>query len=243
MGIYIMLKKMSIGLRFGLGFSLILLSFTTVCILALNLSKTESFSNDNLDSRNSAMKDVYIPIGVAVLSGTLFIVLFAIYIAKSEKKLKERSIRLKEMLKKQTRELQNTQEQLIRKERLAVLGQLAGSLGRELRNPLGAISNSVYYLNMVHADVDDNVKEALDIMSKEINNSVKVVRDSLDFSRTKATEGNEASVKEIVANVLEKHPPPEGVEVVTYFAANLPPIFVDIEQIENQVLGNLVINA
>lgn len=43
-------------------------------------------------------------------------------------------------------ELRDAQEQLIHKERLAILGQLAGGVGHELRNPLGVISNAVYYL-------------------------------------------------------------------------------------------------
>jgi len=61
--------------------------------------------------------------------------------------LKEYSEHLEEMVEDRTRDLRNAQEQLVRKEKLAVLGQLAGSMGHELRNPLGVISNSVYYLN------------------------------------------------------------------------------------------------
>jgi len=45
-------------------------------------------------------------------------------------------------------ELRHTSEELGRSERLALIGQLAGGVGHELRNPLGAIGNAVYYLRM-----------------------------------------------------------------------------------------------
>jgi GAF domain-containing protein len=41
-----------------------------------------------------------------------------------------------EELQQTIRQLQETQERLTRQEKLAVLGQLAGSVGHELRNPL-----------------------------------------------------------------------------------------------------------
>jgi len=48
-------------------------------------------------------------------------------------------------------------------EPLAVLGQLAGGLGRELRNPLGAIKSAAYFLNMAPEEPELEVKETLSI--------------------------------------------------------------------------------
>jgi len=59
----------------------------------------------------------------------------------------------------------------VRKEKLAVLGQVAGSVGHELRNPMGVMSNAVYFLQTVLADADDVVKEYLDIIKNEIAGS------------------------------------------------------------------------
>jgi PAS domain S-box-containing protein len=161
---------------------------------------------------------------------------------RAEEKLKEYSERLEEMVKERTRELHEAQEQLVRREKLAVLGQLAGGVGHELRNPLGVISNAVYYLKMVLSDADETTREYLEMISTEVGNSTKIVSGLLDFARTRPAEREEIGVSDLVAQVLEKHSPPEGVHVTTEVASDLPTVYVDPRQIE-QVLTNLVTNA
>jgi PAS domain S-box-containing protein len=146
--------------------------------------------------------------------------------------------------------LRDAQEQLVRREKLAMLGQLAGSVGHELRNPLSVISNAVYYLKMVlspgeegtSSDADGVIQEYLDIISAEIRNSQKIVSDLLDFGRIRPAEREKAAVSTLVAQALKKQPPPEGVQVKTEFPPDLPAVFVDPRQIE-MILGNLITNA
>jgi len=71
--------------------------------------------------------------------------------------LKEHSEHLEEMVEERTRELKDAQEQLVRSEKLAVIGQLASGVCHELRNPLGVIGNSAYYLNTKLKDADEKV--------------------------------------------------------------------------------------
>jgi len=107
---------------------------------------------------------------------------------------------------------------------------------------MGVISNAVYYLKMVLPDADENVKEYLEMISTEVDNSEKIVSDLLDLSRTRTADKERILVSELVARVLEKQPPPEGVEVVTEVDDSLPPLFVDPRQLV-QVLHNLMANA
>ena len=156
--------------------------------------------------------------------------------------LKEHSERLEEMVDERTQELRDAQEQLIRQEKLAFLGQLAGSVAHEMRNPLGVISNAVFYLKMILPDADETTSEYLDLISSEVRNSDGIVADLLDFGRTRMADREKTAVSVLVAGVLEKRPPPQDVEVTTQLPPDLPPVFTDPRQM-GQVLGNLVTNA
>lgn len=117
--------------------------------------------------------------------------------------------------KQMEEELRDAQEQLIRKERLAILGQLAGGVGHELRNPLGVISNAFYYLKTTLPDADETTKEYLEMISAEVHDAEKIVSDLLDLSRTKPAESEEIAVSQLVTQVLDSQPPPKKVKVTT----------------------------
>ncbi len=162
---------------------------------------------------------------------------------QAEEKLKEYSERLEEKVEERTRELREAHEQLVRREKLATLGQLAGGLGHELRNPLGAIKNAIYLLNMVVEDPDPEVKEALDIIEKEVGISEGVITSLLDFARPKApTLRHLVNINDIVEAAVSRVPVPENVEVVEELGETLPTVLADPGQL-TQVFENLIQNA
>jgi signal transduction histidine kinase len=89
-------------------------------------------------------------------------------------------------IRQRNKELQDAQEQLICKEKLAVLGQLAGGVGHELRNPLAAIKNTAYFLDMVLEEPDPKVKEMLEILEKKVDTCERIISSLLDFARVKS---------------------------------------------------------
>ncbi len=144
--------------------------------------------------------------------------------------------------KKAQAALEKAQEQLIRREKLAMLGQLAGGVAHELRNPLGAISNAVYYLKMVLDDTEEITDEYLDILSQEVQNAEKIISDLLDFARIKSSARRSVAVGEIVDRVLDREAIPENVDTTVQIPTQLPSVTVDPQQIA-QVVSNLVSNA
>lgn len=162
--------------------------------------------------------------------------------ARADEALREYSERLQEMVGERTKELKDAQAQLVRQERLAMLGQLAGGIGHELRNPLGVISNAVYFLQMTVPNPDETTREYLEIITQEVQNSEKIVSDLLEFARTRPSAAEEVRVWELLAHVLDRHPPPENVATTCDAPPGLPLVFIDPRQIE-QVLGSLVQNA
>lgn len=155
--------------------------------------------------------------------------------------LRQRVAELEEVVGERTKELREFREQLVRKERLAVLGRLAGGVAHELRSPLGVISNAVYYLKMVLPDADETTRKYLKMISEEVRNAEQIVSDLLDFSHTRLPHREKTAISELVAEVLERRPPPEAVEVVTHLVPDLPAVHVDPRQIGLLMLASALI--
>jgi PAS domain S-box-containing protein len=161
---------------------------------------------------------------------------------RAEEALKEYSEHLEEMVEERTKELRDAQEQLIRKERLAVLGQMAGGVGHELRNPLGAISNAAYFLSMVLEEPEPEVKETLEILQKEVKTSEMIISSLLDFARAKPPTRRKVDINDVVQEALSRATVPENVEVVSQLDETLPIILADPDQL-GQVFENIILNA
>ena len=109
-----------------------------------------------------------------------------------ERKVRERTARLHESesryreLFQETRrayeELKSTQEKLIRSERLAAVGELAAQIAHEIRNPLGAITNSVGVLRR-DLELTGDDRRLLDVVHEETERLESIVADFLKFAR------------------------------------------------------------
>ncbi len=144
--------------------------------------------------------------------------------------------------KRAEEELRDAQEQLARKEKLAVLGELAGGMGHELRNPLGAIKNSVYFLNIALENPQQEVKETLEILEKEVAASERLISSLFDFARPKPSSWHKVDVNEVVQEALSRNSVPENVEVAIQLDLSLPTILGDPDQLV-QAFENIILNA
>jgi two-component system NtrC family sensor kinase len=148
-----------------------------------------------------------------------------------------------EDLNKQSTKLRGAQDALVRSERLSAIGQLASSVAHELRNPLGVMKNVVYYFNMLELGKDnDEVKENLDILATEIENSNKIISDLLEFARIKEPTLRPENINIIIKEVLNRLEKSPTIEVLTELGDTLPDVEVDALQIQ-QVFYNIAKNA
>jgi signal transduction histidine kinase len=161
---------------------------------------------------------------------------------EAEKEVRRLNEQLEHEVEERTSQLIEAQEELLRKEKLAILGQLSGSVGHELRNPLGVMSNAVYFLKMVHSEADETTKEYLDIIKYEIDNSLRIITDLLDFARTKTAQLQTVSVRALIDESLGKCTIPKNIELINNLPELMPYLKVDPQQI-GQVLHNLIMNA
>ncbi len=161
---------------------------------------------------------------------------------RAEAEINKLNEELEARVQERTKQLEDAQEELVRKEKLAILGRISGSIGHELRNPLGVMSNAVYFLKMVLAEADETVGEYLDIIKKEIDNSLRIITDLLDFARTKPPQLKTVHARALIDESLGGCTIPENVELQIAVPSALPPLRVDPAQM-GQVLQNLITNG
>ncbi len=139
-------------------------------------------------------------------------------------------------------DLHAAQDQLVRRERLALLGHLAGGVGHELRNPLGVMTNAVYILEMALPSPEPLVRDYLGILRSQITLSETIVSDLLDFARTKPPQRTATRLHEIVDQQINRLGAGAPAAVTSEVCTSLPAVDVDPTQI-GQVLFNLLTNA
>ncbi len=161
---------------------------------------------------------------------------------RAEEALKAYSEQLEEMVEMRTKELKEVQDQLMRQEKLAVLGRLAGSVGHELRSPLSSIKDAAYFLNMTLEDPKPEVNEALSTLDKEVEISKRIISSLLDFAYPKPLNLMSIDVNKVVRDTLSRASIPDEIEVRSQLTETLPKIVADSDQF-SRVLGHLILNA
>jgi signal transduction histidine kinase len=139
-------------------------------------------------------------------------------------------------------ELEQAQVQLIRQEKLAAVGQLASTVGHELRNPLGVVMNVLYLMEAgVGDDPDGPMRRHIATAKREISAATLIVSDLLDYSAGRQPILAPVQVSDLVTEALSVAPPPKGVQVVQQGEPHLT-IEADHDQIR-QALLNLITNG
>ena len=150
----------------------------------------------------------------------------------------ERTARLETALS----ELELAQQELVKKERLAMLGQLASAVGHELRNPLGVLTNAMYVIEQCLPDAPPLVREYLDLMRAQIAASERIVGDLLDTARMRVPETESVDLQQLVEAQVRHLLPTTEVAIKQRFRDDIPLVRMDPIQL-SQILLNLITNA
>ena len=141
-------------------------------------------------------------------------------------------------------ELDQTQEELLQKEKLASMGQLAAGVAHEINNPLGTI---LLFSDMMYKEVDedDPRRDDLKMIINETTRCKSIVADLLNFSRQQNVIAQETNIHDLLEQVIEGlsvQPAFQEVKFVRHFSSVVPPIQADPDQLQ-QVFINLFNNA
>ena len=111
---------------------------------------------------------------------------------------------LERRVAERTRALEVAQQDLVRKERLAVLGRLAGGVAHQIRNPLGAIRNAVSVISR-HSDdpTHPSFREAIRILQDESIHANRIVTDLVSYARVRSPLPRPLSIPEMVRELVD----------------------------------------
>jgi len=116
-------------------------------------------------------------------------------------RLYEAQVERAEELENINRQLEESQEQIIRVEKMSVIGELTSAIAHELRNPLTVIGGFVNLL-LSGGQSDDNA-EYLNIVLSETHRAETVLHQVLDFSKASRAKTRELMFNELVAKTRD----------------------------------------
>jgi signal transduction histidine kinase len=151
---------------------------------------------------------------------------------------------LAERVEERTRELRETQAQLVQAEKLAALGELSAGVAHEINNPLHILQAYVEYMASM-ADVDLTFIELLEPMRNALDSIARLAGQLRDFSRPAGGEWRPLDLNDSLTSVLKlvnKEMMHCQIDVVKQLTPDLPLVSGDARQLE-QVFLNLILNA
>ena len=137
--------------------------------------------------------------------------------------------------------LKAAMEKLANSERLATIGQVAATVSHELRNPLGAIRNSMALVHQMTAGKQLGVERALDRVDRNIERCTTIITALLEFTHKKEIARIPTAIDDWLGEVLAQCKIPEDVVLNRDLAAN-DKVALDKQRFR-QVILHLVDNA
>jgi len=139
-------------------------------------------------------------------------------------------------------EKRKAQAELIRKARLAVIGQVSASIAHDLRNPLGSVRNASYFLRRRMNKEEPKLAEYTQIIDEEVAKADQIITNLLEMARPKVPHKEKVDLAGIIKEVLSLA---KGASGVHCEMSMVPDPFVvegDPNQLR-QVVANIVDNA
>lgn len=141
-------------------------------------------------------------------------------------------------------DLWHMQEQLVRSERMAAIGQLAAGVSHEIDNPVGIILGYAELL-LEDTPVDDPRRDDLRAIIDECKRCRRITGGLLGFARGTPHRFECVRIDELVEGTLEALRPQKifkGVALQLRQRQDFPPLWADSDHLR-QVLVNLLLNA
>jgi PAS domain S-box-containing protein len=159
---------------------------------------------------------------------------------RKQKNLEEHAGELEKIVADRTTQLKNT-------ERLVAIGQTAGMVGHDLRNPLQTLTCELYLAknevgSLEDGDAKSNLQESIRVIEEQIAYMDKIVSDLQAFVQPLKIDKKPVDLTQLITNVLATVTIPNNIAVNVSSQGVFPQIKAD-PQLLTRVLINLVTNA
>ena len=157
-----------------------------------------------------------------------------------QKNLEKHAGTLKKIIEERTKQLKDT-------ERLAAIGQTAGMVGHDLRNPLQTVIGELYLAkceveSLPESELKSNLQESIQVIEEQAVYMDKIVSDLQAFVRPVKIDKKPISLKELVTVVFASVAIPTNIKAQAHIKEDFPQVKAD-PQLLKRVLINLVTNA
>jgi signal transduction histidine kinase len=159
---------------------------------------------------------------------------------KAEEALRQHDENLEDLVEEKTKLLKDS-------ERMAAIGQTAGMVGHDIRNPLQSIIGEVYLANSELSTLPDskektNIQESLDMIKQNTEYINKIVLDLQDFAKPLSPCDEETNIEQMIEELLTNNGIPENIQTEANIEKDARTVRADSAYMK-RILGNLVSNA
>ncbi|RJS84097.1 GHKL domain-containing protein, partial [Candidatus Bathyarchaeota archaeon] len=150
---------------------------------------------------------------------------------------------LEELVEEKTRKLKKAQEDLLRSQRLAAIGEAAAIIGHDIRNPLQAITYALYLAKKeLESSPNKNLKEIMDAMEKQVRYINKIISDLQYYAKPLKPSIRRTNLVKVIDEIISMMKIPRRIKVeidIEDFFTDFPtdPVLI------RRVLMNLIMNA
>ncbi len=137
--------------------------------------------------------------------------------------------------------LQEAQEDLVRKERLAAVGQLTATVSHELRNPLGAMRSATEAIAKLSSGDDAQLTRAIRLLERGQARCDRIIAELLDFVRVRELSLSLTGMDAWLSTLLDDYEMPPGVTLERRLACDCDAL-IDRDRLERSV-ENVISNA
>jgi signal transduction histidine kinase len=146
---------------------------------------------------------------------------------------------LEDRVEQRTRALRDAEAELRRKERLAALGELTGTVAHELRNPLGAIVTSFTIIKSKLRGTKDGLSRSFERAERNIDRCTGIIDDLLEYAQIRTAKRESTDFDGLIRDILDEYGLPAGISLDMDLGLGDRTVAVDPDQIRRIIVNFL----